>query len=106
MTKKTPTKKAKRKPYNKSTGRDYKRDYKKFQSSPKAKKDRAARNKVRRAGVKKGTVKKGDGKDLHHTNGIKSSKVRAEPKSVNRGRAEKSRVKGYKKGKKVVKKKK
>ena len=101
----------KRKPYNKSTGRNYKKDYAKFQSSTKAKKDRAARNKARRKAIKSGRVRKGDGKDLHHTNGIKSSKTKAEPKSVNRGRKEKSRKKGskrktYRKGGAVQRKKK
>lgn len=58
----------KRKPYNKSTGRNYKRDYKKFQSSKKAKKDRASRNAARRKMVKSGKAKKGDGKDVAHKN--------------------------------------
>lgn len=78
------------------TKRDYKKEYKKFQSSTKSKKDRAARNKCRRKGVKAGKVSKGDGKDLHHTNGIKSSKTKAMPASKNRGKIEKSRVKGSK----------
>jgi hypothetical protein len=58
----------KRKPYNKSTGRDYDSDYEKFQSSPKAKKDRAARNAARRKLEKAGKVRKGDGKDVAHRN--------------------------------------
>lgn len=58
-----------RKPYNKSTGRDYKSDYAKFQSSTKAKKDRASRNKARREAIKQGRVKKGDGKDIDHKDG-------------------------------------
>lgn len=59
----------KRKPYNKSTGRDYKSDYAKFQSSPSAIKDRASRNKARRVMEKEGKVRKGDGKDVDHQNG-------------------------------------
>lgn len=59
----------KRKPYNKSTGRDYKSDYKNFQSSPKAKKERAARNKARATLMKEGKVHKGDGRDIDHKNG-------------------------------------
>ena len=70
--------------------RNYKKEYKKFQSSDKEKKNRAARNKRRRKAEKKGSVKKGDGKDIHH----KGSKTKVEPKSVNRGRKEKSRLKG------------
>ncbi len=58
----------KRKPYNKSTGRNYDRDYDKFQSSTRAKKDRAARNAARRKLEKSGRVKKGDGKDVAHKN--------------------------------------
>ena len=48
---------------------DRSNDYAKFQSSPKAKKDRAARNAARRAAVKAGRVRKGDGKDIDHVNG-------------------------------------
>lgn len=59
----------KKRKYNKSTGRNYKRDYKKFQSSTKAKKDRASRNAARRKMAKAGRVKKGDGKDVDHKSG-------------------------------------
>jgi hypothetical protein len=55
--------------YNKSTGRDYKSDYAKFQSSDKAKKERAARNKARRELMAEGRVSKGDGKDVDHADG-------------------------------------
>tara|TARA_Y100001938_G_C8089024_1_gene433902 strand:+ start:1068 stop:1349 length:282 start_codon:yes stop_codon:yes gene_type:complete len=79
-----------------ATKRDYKKEYKKFQSSTKAKKDRAARNKARRKALKVGRVRKGDGKDLHHPNGIKSSRTTVLSRSNNRGRKEKSRVKGSK----------
>jgi hypothetical protein len=61
--------------------RNYKREYKKFQSSEEQKKKRAARNKARRKALKKGTVKKGDGYDMSHTkNGVVKKK-----RSVNRG---------------------
>lgn len=79
----------KRKPYNKSTGRNYKRDYAKFQSSTKAKKDRASRNAARRKMVKKGVVKKGDGKDVAHKNNnprdnsTKNLKVQSKSKNRN-----------------------
>lgn len=79
--------------------RNYRREYQKFQSSTKAKKDRAARNRVRRKALKSGRVKKGDGKDLHHANGIKSDKVTVMSKSKNRGMKEKSRLKGSKRKK-------
>lgn len=81
---------AKRKPYNKSTGRNYRKDYDKFQSSSKSKKDRANRNKNRAKAAKSGKVKKGDGKDVHH----KGNKIKVMSKSKNRGIREKSRLKG------------
>ena len=46
--------------------RDYKKIYKKYHSSRKAKKARAARNKARRQMVKAGRVRKGDGKEVDH----------------------------------------
>lgn len=70
--------------------RDYKREYKKFQSSTAAKKKRAALNKYNR---NKGTYGNGDGLDASHRNG---RIVGFEPQSKNRGRKEKSRLKGSK----------
>lgn len=70
--------------------RDYKREYKKFQSSPKMKKYRAQLNKYNR---KRGTYGNGDGKDASHKNG----KIAGfEAASKNRARREKSRLKGSK----------
>ena len=67
--------------------RDYKAEYKKFQSSTKAKKYRAELNQYNR---KKGTYGNGDGKDASH----KGGKIAGfEAESTNRGRAEKSRLK-------------
>lgn len=84
----TASKTKKRKPYNKSTGRNYKRDYAKFQSSEKSKKDRASRNKVRKQATKAGKVKKGDGKDVDHKNGNprdnSKKNLRVTSKSANR----------------------
>ena len=79
-----------------ATKRNYKREYKKFQSSNKSKKNRATRNKARKKALKSGRVRKGDGKDLHHADGIKSSRTVVLSRSNNRGRKEKSRVKGSK----------
>lgn len=77
--------------------RDYKKEYKKFQSSDKAKKDRAKRNKARREAIKSGKAKKGDGKDVHHTNGINSNKTKVISASKNRGKkGEGGRKKGVK----------
>jgi hypothetical protein len=69
------------------TKRDYKAEYKKFQSSTEAKKYRAELNKYNRD---KGTYGNGDGKDASHKNG---KIVGFEDETVNRGRAEKSRLK-------------
>ena len=70
--------------------RNYKQEYKKFQSSERAKKRRAALNKYNR---KKGTYGNGDGLDASHRGG---KIVGFEKASKNRGRAEKSRKKGSK----------
>jgi hypothetical protein len=67
--------------------RDYKAEYKKFQSSTKSKKYRAELNAYNR---KKGTYGNGDGKDASHKGG---KIVGFESQSKNRGRAEKSRLK-------------
>ena len=67
--------------------RDYKAEYKKFQSSTKAKKYRAELNKYNRD---KGTYGNGDGKDASHKGG---KIVGFESASKNRGRKEKSRLK-------------
>ena len=67
--------------------RDYKNEYKKFQSSKKMKKYRAELNQYNR---RKGTYGNGDRKDASHRNG---KIVGFEDESINRGRAEKSRLK-------------
>jgi len=67
--------------------RDYKDEYKKFQSSTKSKKYRAELNKYNRD---KNTYGNGDGKDASHKGG---KIVGFETESKNRGRAEKSRLK-------------
>lgn len=63
--------------------RDYKKEYKKYHSSKKAKSQRAMRNTARRRMMKAGLVKKGDGKHVDHikplskggTNGKKNLRV-------------------------------
>jgi len=74
----------------KKEDRDYKDEYKKFQSSTKSKKYRAELNKYNRD---KGTYGNGDGKDASHKGG---KIVGMEDESTNRGRAEKSRLVGSK----------
>ena len=73
--------------FSEAKKRDYKDEYKKFQSSKKSKKYRAELNKYNR---KKGTYGNGDGKDASHKNG---KIVGFEEQSKNRGRREKSRLK-------------
>ena len=68
--------------------RDYKAEYKKFQSSPERIKYRAELVKYNR---EKCTYGNGDGKDASHKNG---KIVGFEKESKNRGRKEKSRLKG------------
>ena len=67
--------------------RDYKDEYKKFQSSKKMKTYRVELNRYNR---KKGTYGNKDKKDASHKNG---KIVGFEDESANRGRAEKSRLK-------------
>ena len=67
--------------------RNYKEEYKKFQSSTESKKYRAELNKYNR---QEGTYGNGDGKDASHKGG---KIVGFEEESKNRGRAEKSRLK-------------
>ena len=73
--------------------RDYKAEYKKFQSSEKMRKYRAELNKYNR---EKGTYGNGDGKDASHKDG---KIIGFEKESKNKGRAEKSRLKGSKRKK-------
>jgi len=73
--------------------RDYKREYAKFQSSKKRRKYRSELNKYNRD---KGTYGNGDGKDASHKGG---KIVGFEASSTNKGRREKSRLKGSKRRK-------
>lgn len=78
-------------------------EYSKFQSSAKAKAERASRNSARRAALKKGRVHKGDGKDIDHIRGVGagngSDNLRVMSASKNRGRRQASRLKGSKRRK-------
>lgn len=83
-----------RKPWNKSTGRDYQaeRDY---QSSPEQKANRAARGRARYEMIKKGKAKVGDGKDIAHEKPLseggsnKPTNLKVESPSKNRARVSK-----------------
>lgn len=92
----------KRKPFNKSTGRDYSYDLE-FQASPEQKKNRASRNAARAKLMREGRVRKGDGKDVDHQNSDpkdnSGSNLKVLDKSKNRGkvgRSEGGRAKGRK----------
>lgn len=73
-------------------------EYSKFQSSAKAKAERASRNSARRAALKKGRVHKCDGKDIDHKNSNptdnRASNLRVMSASANRGKKENSRRRG------------
>ena len=73
-------------------------ELKRFQSSKKAKKDRAARNKARRQALKEGRVHRGDSKEIHHSDSNprnnSSSNLRVVSRTFNRSRKENSRRRG------------
>lgn len=66
--------------------RDYKREYRKFHSSPEAIRERDRRNHDRREAEKKGLVHKGDNKDIDHPKGDACGPYRVLPRSLNRSR--------------------
>ena len=77
----------------KKSKRDYKKEYKKFHSSPKAIKNRTKRNQARRKMEKAGLVKKGDGKHVDHikplskggSNGRKNLRVVSRKTNLRKG---------------------
>lgn len=85
---------------SRGTLRDYKAEYRAFQSSTKAKKDRASRNKVRRAALRSGRVHKHDGREIDHRNSNPrdndASNLRVVSRHTNRAKREDSRLKGSK----------
>lgn len=87
------------------TLRDYTREYKRFQSSKKAKKDRAARNKARRQALAEGRVHRGDGREIDHIRGLASggsdakSNTRVVSRKFNRSRKQNSRRRGSRRNK-------
>ena len=70
--------------------RNYKEEYRKYQSSTKSKLDRASRNRARRRLMALGAVSKGDGKDIDHKNknprDNSMSNLRVTSKKLNRGK--------------------
>lgn len=85
-------KKKPRKPYNKSTGRDYQAE-REYQSSPEQKANRAARGRARYEMMKKGKAKVGDGKDVGHQDSNPQnnspSNLKMETQKKNRGKINK-----------------
>lgn len=82
----------------KRTQEGIKHEYSRFQSSKKAKRDRAARNRIRRQAEREGRVRKGDGKELDHIdsnprNNSKSN-IRVVSRKTNRSKKENSRKRG------------
>ncbi len=89
---------------NKSTGRDYKTEYRNYQGKPDQIKKRAKRNAARAKMERAGKVRKGDGKDVDHRNGVNAGNgdgnLRVQSKSNNRSfprdkNAKKRRGGGY-----------
>lgn len=85
---------------SRGTLRDYSDEYQRYQSSTKAKKDRASRNKARREALRKGRVHKGDTLEIDHIDSNprrnSPSNLRIVSRSVNRAKREDSRLKGSK----------
>ena len=77
--------------------RDYKKEYARDHSTAKAKKARAARNKLRRQAMRDGKVKKGDGKEVDHIRPVKKGggntkkNTRVVSRKTNRKKGTKSR---------------
>ena len=82
------------------TLRDYKEEYRKYQSSAKQKAERASRNSARRSALRKGLVHKGDNQEIDHRNSNpmdnSSSNLHVVSQYVNRAKRENSRLKGSK----------
>lgn len=84
------------------TLRDYKEEYRKYQSSAKQKAERASRNSARRSALRKGLVHKGDNLEIDHkdSNALHNSpsNLRVVSRYINRSKREDSRLKGSKRG--------
>ena len=80
------------------TLRDYEREYSRFQSSKKAQRDRASRNRARRQAEREGRVHKGDGKEIDHIDSNprnnSNSNLRLVSRRTNRAKKENSRRRG------------
>lgn len=78
-------------------------EYSRFQSSKKAKRDRASRNKARRQAEREGRVHKGDGKEVDHVNSNprmnSRTNLRVVSRHTNRAKKENSRRRGSRRNK-------
>ena len=70
---------------NKSTGRDYRKEYDEYQGTEEQKKRRVVRNRDRRKAERDGRVSKGDGMDIHHRDDKNLKKPVIRNRSKNRG---------------------
>lgn len=82
----------------KRTAKGLMHELSRFQSSKKAKKDRAARNKARRQAIREGKAHRGDGTAVDHINSNprdpRKANLRIISRSENAGRREDSRKRG------------
>lgn len=82
----------------KRTAKGVAHELSRFQSSKKAKKDRAARNKARREALAEGKVHRGDSKEVHHKDSVAThnskSNLAVVSRTFNRSRKENSRRRG------------
>lgn len=89
----------------KRTAAGIKHELRKFQSSEKAKAERASRNKARRHAIASGEAHKGDGTAVHHIdsnpNHDGAANLRVESARKNAGEPEDSRLKGSKRDKRT-----
>ena len=90
----------------KRTAEGLKHEYRKYQSSKKAKKDRAERNRLRRQAIRDGKVEKGDrDHEIDHIKGLReggssnASNLRIVSRSFNRSRKQNSRRRGSRRNK-------
>ena len=83
---------------NKASSSDRSKQQRAYNSTPKAKKERAARNKARRQAIAKGKVSKGDGKDIDHKKPLRKGGSTAESNTRVRSKTANRADNGSKKG--------
>lgn len=89
----------------KRTAKGVEHEYSRFQSSKKAKRDRASRNTARRRAEREGRAHRGDGKEIDHIQGLSSggsnsrNNIRVVSRKFNRSRKQNSRRRGSRRDK-------